>query len=346
MITKALFVNPDNPQKRVIIEDINLGSVPNNTVRVKPAYSYISAGTELTQLQMGRVNMKLELTRKQIGYSLSGIVVETAPGVSHVNVGDSVVCIGQGAFHATMVDVPKNLVVAVPSGVSLKEAAPMAMMCFALEGVRKAELRYGENTLVLGAGPMGQIAAQLAYQSGSNTILMDIAQRRLDYTPDHIETVLGNDQGWEYIQKKTAPEGIEAVLVCFGGDASAVFDRIKQVMACSPDGICQGCIVFSGGATLTVNLASPSGNLRILSSAKAGPGYRDSQYELGQKYPLAYVQWTVTRNMKILLDSIEKKRLAITPLITHTYAFKDALKAYTHLAQGDTDALMVLLDYA
>ena len=43
---------------------------------------------------------------------------------------------------------------------------------------------------------------------------------------------------------------------------------------------------------------------------------------------------------------VHDKRLDIARLITHTYAFEDALTAYEHLARRDTDALMVLLEYA
>jgi threonine dehydrogenase-like Zn-dependent dehydrogenase len=175
--------------------------------------------------------------------------------------------------------------------------------------------------------------------------LVDTNPNRLKHTPVGAETVLGNDEGWKHIQQKFAPIGVEAVFMCLGGEATELFDKVKTLMSTSPDGISQGRIIFSGGATITLTLASTSGNLQIFSSAKAGPGYRDPAFEQGRDYPNSYVKWTVKRNMQVLLDAIARKLLVIKPLITHIYPFVDALEAYKKLAQPNTDALGVLLDY-
>ena len=116
-------------------------------------------------------------------------------------------------------------------------------------------------------------------------------------------------------------------------------------MCKAPDGVAQGRIVSPGGATITDALASPSGDLAILSSAKAGPGYRDQQYELGADYPIGYVKWPVTRNIKVILEAIVRKQLKIEPLLTHEYPFEQALNAYKELATPNTNALMVLLTF-
>ena len=78
-------------------------------------------------MQIGRVNKKLEVPRRQIGYSLAGVVTEVGEGVTHVKAGDRVACVRQGAFHATEVLVAKNLIVPIPEKVSFEEAAPAAM---------------------------------------------------------------------------------------------------------------------------------------------------------------------------------------------------------------------------
>jgi len=335
-----------HPEERVVIEDVELSAPNENQVRIKTAYSYISAGTELTGLQMGsNVNRKGKRGHRPLGYSLAGTVLEVGTNVAHVAPGDKVSCIGAGAAHAAEVVMAKNLVVPVPEGVSLREAAPAAMMCFALGGVRKARLEFGENVLVLGGGAMGQIASQLALASGANVYLMDTNEKRLCRAIDGVKQVLGDNAGWDRIKAETAPVGIEAALICFGGDATAAFDKIKTVMCKAPDNVAQGRVVSSGGCTITVSLASASGNIAILSSAKAGPGYRDDDYEAGADYPIGYVKWTVTRNVKVLLDAVAAGHLQIAPLITHEYPFMDALAAYEHLATPGTDALMVLLKY-
>jgi hypothetical protein len=116
-------------------------------------------------------------------------------------------------------------------------------------------------------------------------------------------------------------------------------------MSKSPDGLCQGRVVFSGGASVTVEMASASGNLRFLSSAKAGAGYRDPVYEAGADYPIFYVRWPVRRNMEVILKAIASKKLSVKPLITHEYHYTEALGAYNKLSERNTDAMAVLLRY-
>lgn len=341
-MAKVIFADKE---KKIVIKDIKLPGTGENEVRVKTAYSYISAGTELTQLQMGNVSKVIEVGHHELGYSLSGYVTEVGKNVSHVKVGDAVACVGQGAFHANEVLVAKNLVVPVPEACSLREAAMSAMGCFALEGIRKAELEFGENVLVIGGGLMGQFVSQYASMFAGKVILLEGNPDRLNKAVENVITLAPDENVWEKVKGLTAQVGVEKVFFCLGGDRTNIFDEVKKVMTNSPDNIAQGTIVFCGGATITVSLASPSGNLKILSSAKAGPGYRDAVFESGVDYPMGYVKWTVKRNVEVILQAIAYKKLKLEHIITHEYDQTDALEAYHELAKPDTKAMAVLLKY-
>jgi len=341
-MAKVLFTDK---KKKVIIKDIELPKTGKNQVRVKTEYSYLSAGTELTMLQMGNVNDIREVGHAALGYSLSGTVIEVGTNVSHVKVGEQVACVGAGAFHADEVLVAKNLVISVPEGCPMREVAMSAMGCFALEGIRKAELEFGENVLVIGGGLMGQFVSQYAAMFAGKVILMEGNPDRLNKVVDNVTALVPDEQAWGKITELTAPIGVEKVFFCLGGDRTNIFDEVKKVMTKSPDNIAQGTIVFCGGATITVSLASSSGNLRILSSAKAGPGYRDVAFESGVDYPMGYVKWTVKRNVEVILQAIADKKLQLEFLITHEYHYTDALAAYHELAKADTNAMAVILKY-
>lgn len=341
-MAKVLFTDKE---KKVIIEDIVLSETGENQVRIKTTYSYLSAGTELTMLQMGNVNDIREVGHATLGYSLSGIVTEIGANVTHVKVGDRVACVGEGAFHADEVLVPKNLVIPVPEGCPMREAAMAAMGCFALEGIRKAELEFGENVLVIGGGLMGQFISQYAAMFAGKVILMENNPERLNKVIDNVKALAPDKQLWKTIKELTAPIGVEKVFFCLGGDRTNIFDEVKKVMTKSPDNIVQGTIVFCGGATITVSLASPSGNLRILSSAKAGPGYRDATFESGVDYPMGYVKWTVKRNVEVILQAVADKKLKLEALITKEYHYTKALQAYEELAKPGTDAMAIILNY-
>ena len=323
-----------------------LGPLGDQEVEIAPQFSFISAGTELTTI---RHHLKAEpgaARSAPLGYSQSGIVCRSGRMVTGLKPGDRVVAIGAGAYHANRTVVAKNLVLPLPDAVSFEEASMMAMLCFALEGVYKAGSRIGDNVAVLGAGMMGQITARLFHLSGCRVAVLDSNPHRLELLPSGIDRHLATEEGWKQLGRSTRPYGIEIVSVCFGGDATESVDKIKPLMSRSPDGIPHGRIIFPGGARLTVLMASNMGNIQLISSAKAGPGYRDPVYEAGGDYPSAYVPKTVRRNVETLLSLICNRQLGdLDRLITHRIPFSEAERAYELLETPEPTALGVLLDY-
>ncbi|MFV0415227.1 MAG: acetylxylan esterase [Chthoniobacterales bacterium] len=305
-----------------------------NGVEIMPQYSYVSAGTELAAIQRFRSQEKSSNKSHTLGYSQCGVVSRAGKNVEGIVPGDRVVAIGAGAFHAERTIVAKNLVMPVPDTVSLPVAAMMAMHCFALEGVYKAAPRIGENVIVAGGGMIGQITARLFELAGCRVCVFDTNEYRLGFLPPRIPGFLLSDGALEKIKTWAEPYGIETASICFGGDATDTLEAIKPLMSLAPDGVPHGKIIFPGGAKITVLMASNMGNIRLISSAKAGPGYRDANFEAGAEYPLTYVPWTVRRNMETLLGLIGDGRLSgLEHLITHRFAFKNGL---TSVASGTT----------
>lgn len=317
-----------------------------NEVEIAPRYSYISAGTELTALQHFLSVEENKANSHPLGYSQCGVVCQVGCNVKGIVPGDRVVAIGAGAFHAQRTVVAKNLVVPLPDNVPAPVAAMMAMHCFALEGVYKATARIGENVVVVGAGMMGQITARLFAMTGCRVCVLDTNQYRLGFLPDGVPGFLLSERAWENVRTWAGMDGVETVSICFGGDATETLNEIKSLMSCAPDGVPHGKIIFPGGAKITVLMASNMGNIRLISSAKAGPGYRDANYEAGYDYPVAYVPWTVRRNIQTLLRVIGDGRLCgLESLISHRFAFEDARSAYEFLQKNEVQALGVLLEY-
>ena len=55
-------------------------------------------------------------------------------------------------------------------------------------------------------------------------------------------------------------------------------------------------------------------------SCSYGPGRYDKSYEeLSNDYPIAYVRWTEKRNFEAIVDSMEKNRLKVKDLISHSF---------------------------
>ena len=86
-----------------------------------------------------------------------------------------------GAF-AERVAVPAQSVVAVPDGVTASQAAAVQPLAGALHGHAIAEVRPGDSVLILGAGVMGVLHAQVARHGGAGQIVVtgrSAAKRRL-----------------------------------------------------------------------------------------------------------------------------------------------------------------------
>ena len=76
-----------------------------------------------------------------------------------------------------------------------------------------------------------------------------------------------------------------------------------------------------------------------------GPGKHDPFYEMdGNDYPIGYVRWTENRNFQAILDLLSNGALDFKYLLTHTYKFADAPKAYDEI-MNNRDALGVVLEY-
>ncbi|MFZ1080320.1 MAG: zinc-binding alcohol dehydrogenase, partial [Candidatus Kryptoniota bacterium] len=191
--------------------ELKVESVPAPTMRsggiiVKNHFSLISAGTEKSAVDLGKMSM-IEKARsrpedvkkvlqeikrngffatynkvmtkldsgKPLGYSSAGVVVAVDPGASGFKVGDRVACAGGGyANHADIIFVPKNLAVKVPESVGLDEAAYSTLGAIAMQGVRQAQPALGESVVVIGLGLVGLLAVQLLKANGCRVFGIDV----------------------------------------------------------------------------------------------------------------------------------------------------------------------------
>lgn len=332
------------PGDGVQVAPVALPEIGAGEVLIAAEFSYISAGTEL--VSVGRA-LQAPAGGKghQTGYSQAGTVLEVGDGVSRIKPGDRVAAIGQGAFHATRTVVGQNLVVPVPEQVDLADAAIAAMFCFAVEAVHKSSIQLGQKVVVFGAGMMGQLAARLYQLSGADVAVVDGLEFRRARLPEGVLAVGDDEAGWERLATWALPYGVEHACIGFGGDATDSVQRLKPLMSTAPDGVPAGRIVFPGGAEIHLTMASAMGNIELLSSAKAGPGYRDPAYESGTGYPGVHVTYPVRRNVELMVHLLGSGRLSVSELLTHRYPFGDAGAAYRDLAEYPAEMLATLLRY-
>ena len=249
MRTLSIQGLPDKSRQKVLVHDWPEPEDPtSNEVKTETIYSGITNGTERNQLIGGNYAPKDEqLPADGNGYQNVGRVIEVGPDVSQLQIGD---VLYMSAVHAEYVVMPEDgLLIKLPDSVDPKEAALFGMTSVAMRTCRNAELQMGERVLIVGAGIIGQVAAQIATSMGTRATLCDINANRLEIAEQigAAETVLNvAGDGWE---KEIADGTFDAVIDFAGvpGMEDQLISAVRQ----------RGRVVFIAGrdkVTYTFNL--------------------------------------------------------------------------------------------
>jgi len=279
-----------------------------------------------------------------LGYSLAGRVIEVGSNMSGINIGDRVACGGAGyANHSEINYVPKNLMVKIPDAVDDIDASFVTVGAIALQGVRQTEPKLGERVAVIGLGLLGQLAVQLLKANGCKVIGSDV-------DPDKIKLALkmGADEAChagDLIKKSdefSNGYGVDAVIIA----ASTASNQ--PVIDAAEISRMRGRVVFLGMVGMDIprnDYYKKELDLRL--SMAYGPGRYDPDYEeKGIDYPYDLVRWTEQRNFEAFLGLIEEGKISPKALLTHTYDYNDAMKAYD-LLEGKIQEkyLGIVLEY-
>jgi threonine dehydrogenase-like Zn-dependent dehydrogenase len=110
------------------------------------------------------------------GHEWGGTVDALGPGVSGIEVGTAVSGSSRGAFAEYLV-LPAEYVVPLPPGVPLDAGIFVEPLACCYASVQAAAPRPGMKALVTGAGPMGQMMAQLTRLAGAEVLVSDPDER-------------------------------------------------------------------------------------------------------------------------------------------------------------------------
>ena len=261
-----------------------------------------------------------------LGYSCAGRVIEVGRSVDGVSVGERVACGGAGyANHSEVNYVPKNLFVKIPDNVDDIDASFVTVGAIALQGIRQTAPTLGENVAVMGLGLLGQLTVQMLKANGCRVIGSDV-------DPDKIELAkkLGADDAChagDMVKKAmefSNGHGVDAVII------TASTSSNQPIIDAGDISRMRGRVVVVG----MVGMEIPRNEyykkeLTLKLSMAYGPGRYDPDYEeKGIDYPYDLVRWTEQRNFEAFLNLIAEGRVAPKELITHTFDFDEAMKAY------------------
>jgi predicted dehydrogenase/threonine dehydrogenase-like Zn-dependent dehydrogenase len=279
-----------------------------------------------------------------LGYSCAGVVIAVASDVPEFKVGDRVACGGSTANHAEVIALPKNLCVKIPDTVSFEQASFTTLGAIAMQGVRQADLRIGENCVVIGLGLLGQLTVQILNAGGIKAIGIDIDGRQ-------VATALKN--GLSNCYERTREDIEQLVYNLTGGyGCDAV---IITAATSSTDPVELAGILARRKAKVVVVGAVPTGfsrknyynkELELRMSCSYGPGRYDPEYEEGGiDYPYEFVRWTENRNMQSFVELLAEQKVNAGVFISHVFDFSKAPDAYQMILDRSEPFTGILLKY-
>ncbi|MBK9401135.1 MAG: bi-domain-containing oxidoreductase [Bacteroidetes bacterium] len=326
------------------VKDARLGYIGKARARKEEVKKVIQTAKVIGLRETYRLVMNKLDAPSALGYSCSGEVIAVADDVHEFAIGDRVACGGSTAVHAEVVAVPVNLCVKTGDATPLKEAAFTTVGAIALQGVRQADLKLGETCAVIGLGLVGQITLQLLQASGVKVFGIDI---------DSKQVALAVENGADFSFHRDEPQ-LESIIMQhtggFGVDAVII-----TAATASTDPVDLAGILCRRKASVIIVGAVPTGfarknyyikELELKMSCSYGPGRYDADYEeRGIDYPYEYVRWTENRNMEAFVALLEKKKIDLSKLITHTFPFHEAPKAYDLILSKAEAFSGIVLEY-
>ncbi|HEY3398263.1 MAG TPA: zinc-binding alcohol dehydrogenase [Armatimonadota bacterium] len=265
------------------------------------------------------------------GYSAVGRVLQVGEGVTNFAVGDRV---WRGYNHTqyAVFNATGEGVLKVPDEVSSESAAWGSLNFVAQTGVRRAQLSLGDCAVVIGLGPVGQLAVQFLRISGCRQILaIDTVAARLNLAQAHGATATFEG---------SAADAKDFVLAHNNGDLADVVFDVTGHWAVLP---------------LALPLARDFGKVMLLGDSPEPTKQHITQDVLARQVMILGTHnaklsgeaawWTGDRQVALFHTYLQRGLMQVDDLITHRFRPEQATELYPLLQERRAETLGVLIDW-
>ena len=281
------------------------------------------------------------------GHEVSGVIADLGAQVESFSQGDTVVFMPQvtcgtcypcrhGMYHICdnlkvmgfqtsgaaqeYFPVKAEMVLKLPETVSLDHAALVEPIAVAVHALARFGNVAGLNVLVLGAGTIGNLVAQVAVASGAKRVMItDVSPYKLEKARqcglEYVVNAAQEDLG-QAIQSTFGPDKADLILECVG-----VQDTITQAVTNARKG---SPIVVVG-----VFGEKPVVDLGLLQDR-----------ELSLIGTLMYQKKDYERAIELVTNG----KLHLDQMVTHRFPFEDYLHAYQAIESSDGKYMKVMID--
>lgn len=315
----------------VDLESFTLPAVAGGQVRVRATSSLMSIGTEMLMLHHRfepgtHWHAWVTYPFRVPGYSTVGVIEEIGEGVTGFTVGERVTC---RAGHASHLTVDADRCCRIPANVADREATWFALGKIAWHGLRAAQVRLGDTCVIIGAGPVGQMAVRWAAIAGCGAVVViDPAELRLK---------LALRGGATHVIATPADQASVAVLAACGGarpdlviDTTGNHAVFAQALALVAD---HGRVVLLG------DTGTPSRQTLTFDVLVRGVtiiGAHDNHVD---------ARWTLPVISALFLDLVSRGRISLEGLNTHCVPSQDIPSAYARVERERTAVMGMVFDW-
>ncbi len=319
------------PEKStVLLEEFTPVAVTAGQIRVRALVSLISTGTEGICLhRLFEPGTHWEDWVKypfKTGYCMVGEVVEIGDGVTRHVVGDRVVA---RVTHASESVTDAAKAFPVPDGVPNEEAAWFALAMIGSMGVKAGEVRLGDDVLIVGAGPIGQMALRWSVASGAHRVVsMDTVQMRLD---------LAKRGGATSTLCISVEDSKDAVLKAFGGALPrVVIDTTGHA------GVLEHALALPRRlGTLVVLGDTGSPSQQRLTRDVVTRGIRI----VGAHVSHETAEWTEESIIRLFFSLSSRGRFNLEAMNTHLFSPEQCVDAYALMTERRAETMGLLFDW-
>jgi 2-desacetyl-2-hydroxyethyl bacteriochlorophyllide A dehydrogenase len=206
-------------------------------------------------------------------------------------------------------------------GLSPKTLALIEPFCISYHGVSRANVKKGENVLVIGAGTIGVLAAAAAKALGANVYICDLAEKKLEYAKEFgVDGIILNDSPENFeerVNKITNGNGFDVTIEAVG--LPSTFQN------------CIDAAAFGGRVVLIgVGKKNLDFNFTIIQKKELNIfGSRNAQ----------------KKDFEELIDLVKGGKIDLDKIITNTYKMEDAAKAFADFDKNAGSMLKVVLEF-
>lgn len=216
--------------------------------------------------------------------------------------------------------VDASKVTPIPEDMSFEEGAMIEPLAVAVHAVKQVGNVQGMSIVVIGAGPIGNLVAQTARGMGAAKVMItDVSDLRLEKA---------KECGIDVCVNTAKKDFGEAMLEAFGPDkADVIYD-------CAGNNITMGQAIKHARKGSTIVLVAVFAGMAEIDLAVA------NDHELDIKSTMMYRHDDYVDAIRL----VNENKVALKPLISRTFAFKDYLAAYQYIDDNRETTMKVIIN--